>query len=238
MIFVDPGSIIAMLDRRHMRKVVAVWFSVAVISALCQPTTSRYQVASITAVSAHPGDEGTDINGAGRYDISVRVGGTVYVVLYTALPGTYGVKQIAGHNLLVLVGADTIRFNDLLGRPSEAPILSRETLPPENDFEAAVAPDRYYTSKYENLSRKLNLTPVQQGKLRPILEQETGELAEMRANPVLSLEDKMRKFEKVVGESDEKLKQILSAEQQPILLNMRSEQKRELRKWVAAKKGR
>jgi hypothetical protein len=209
-----------------------------VFPALCQPPASKYQVGSITAVNAHPDDAENGNTGTARYDISVKIGDTAYVVLYTASPGTYGVQQAAGHDLLVLVGIDTITFNDLLGRRSEVPILRREALPAENDFALAQLPGRYYTIKFENLSRKLNLTPSQQAQLKPILEQEIGELGEIRANPVLSLDAKVRKLESVVSGSDGKLKPLLSAGQWQTLQNMRKDQRQELRKLVAAKKGR
>lgn len=93
--------------------------------SICQSPENNYQPATIievkpdnTADSANPS--------AVRYDISLKVGGTIYVVLFTQSPGTYGVEHIAGLEKLVLVGNDTITFNDILGRAQEVPILSRE----------------------------------------------------------------------------------------------------------------
>lgn len=109
-------------------------FCLAVLPGLAQPTGDQYEVGSITAVNAHPGaTENANTGGAAAYDVSVKVGNTLYVVLYTPPAGTYGVQEAAGHDLLVTVGPDTITFNDLLGRSSEVPILSRQTFPPENE---------------------------------------------------------------------------------------------------------
>ena len=202
--------------------------------ALCQQSGPSYQVGSITAVNGHP--SGTGDRSASRYDISVEVGDTSYVVIYTPPAGTYGVKYAAGLDLLVSVGSETITFNDMLGRTSEVPILSRTALPHQNDLDLAQAPGRYFTVKRENLSRKLNLTSDQQAKLKPILEQEVGELGEIRSNPVLSLKDKVCKLETIVGESDQKLKAMLSVQQWQTLQSMRKQQKRELKELVAARK--
>ena len=210
-------------------------FCLAVLHGLAQQMGAKYEVGSITAVSAHPGAT-ENAGAAAAYDVSVKVGNTLYVVLYTPPAGTYGVQEAAGHDLLVSVGTNAITFNDLLGRSSEVPILSRQTLLPENDFDLARLPGRYYNTKYENLSRKLALTTSQQVQLKPILQQEVGELREIYANPALSFEAKVRRFEKIVSASDQKLKTFLSTEQWQTLQNLRADQKQELRKIVAARK--
>jgi hypothetical protein len=55
----------------------------------------------------------------------VRVGNTEYVVLYVPPDGS--VKEIVEYSLgqdrLALVGTETIKFNDALGRTWEVPIL-------------------------------------------------------------------------------------------------------------------
>jgi hypothetical protein len=92
--------------------------------SLSQSNENPYQPATILDVkrdqSAHSANPS-----AVRYDISLRVGDTIYVVLFTQPPGSYGVEHIAGHEMLVSVGTDTITFNDILGRSREAAILSR-----------------------------------------------------------------------------------------------------------------
>jgi hypothetical protein len=212
-------------------------FAVA-IAATSQPSAPNYEVGSIVSVKAHSDAQESAGANADSYDVSIKVGDTLYVVLYTPPPGTYGVQQAAGHEMLVSVGPDTLRFNDLLGKPAEVPILRREVLPPENDFDLARAPGRYFNVKYQNLSKMLNLTPNQQAQLKPILQQETGELGAIYANPALSLDARLRRFEKIVSDSDQKLKLFLSGEQWQTLQNMRKEQKEKLRKLVAEKKAR
>jgi hypothetical protein len=66
-----------------------------------------------------------------NYDVSLKVGSMLYVVLY--VPPAHGSNAIihrAGRDLLVSVGAKTIFFNDQLGRRFEAPILSQKSLAP------------------------------------------------------------------------------------------------------------
>jgi len=89
----------------------------------CQ-STSKYQVGTITDVKTHPADA-TSASDAISYDVSVKVGDTIYVVLYTPPMAEQTVKYSAGRDLLVLVGKRTIRYNDLLGQSFEVPIESQ-----------------------------------------------------------------------------------------------------------------
>jgi hypothetical protein len=109
-----------------------MWKLIGVIS-LCLATvpafsqsTSKYQVATIMDVKAHnaAGESASDVT---SYDVSVRVGDTMYVVLYTPPLGENNVKYFAGRELLVLVGKKTIAYNDLLGQSFEAPIESQKS---------------------------------------------------------------------------------------------------------------
>lgn len=92
-----------------------------------QSSKPKYEVGTITEVRRH--DPGSARNsGIHTYDISVRVGNTVYVVLYTPPPGKLNPEYRAGTELPVLVGSKTIRFNDMRGHPMEVPILRREAI--------------------------------------------------------------------------------------------------------------
>jgi hypothetical protein len=62
---------------------------------------------------------------ATSYDVSVKVGDTMYVVLYTPPLHEETVKYAAGRDLLLFVGKSTIRYNDILGRSHEVPIESQ-----------------------------------------------------------------------------------------------------------------
>jgi hypothetical protein len=103
-----------------------VLICLSAIPTFCQ-STSAYQPATITAVAPHQNAAGSDPSVA-SYDVSVKVGDTVYVVLYTPPLDTGTVKYAAGRDLLVLVGEKTLTFNDQLGTSSEVPILSRMTV--------------------------------------------------------------------------------------------------------------
>ena len=107
-----------------MRRLIGV-ITLCLLSfpAFCQ-STSKYQVATIIEVKAHQaaGDSTSDASG---YDVSVKVGDTIYVVLYTPPLGELPPKYAAGRDLLVLVGKNTITYNDMLGRSLQVPIESQ-----------------------------------------------------------------------------------------------------------------
>ena len=88
-------------------------------------STSKYQVGTITEVKVHQ-TAGSGASDAASYDVSVKVGDTIYVVLYTPLLGEENVKYAAGRDLLVLVGKNTITYNDILGRSFAVPIESQK----------------------------------------------------------------------------------------------------------------
>jgi hypothetical protein len=88
-------------------------------------STSKYQVGTITEVKVHQ-TAGSGASDAVSYDVSVKVGDTIYVVLYTPPLGEETVKYSAGRDLLVLVGKHTIRYNDILGQSFEVPIESQQ----------------------------------------------------------------------------------------------------------------
>src|SRR5271169_5993406 len=92
--------------------------------AFCQ-FTSKYQVGTITEVKTHLTDA-SRASDAVSYDVSVKVGDTIYVVLYTPPLGEVTVKYSAGRDLLVLVEKRTIRYNDILGQSFEVPIESQK----------------------------------------------------------------------------------------------------------------
>ncbi len=92
-------------------------------ATFCQ-SASKYQVATITAVKAHqPVSNSSDV---ASYDVTLKVGNAVYVVLYTPPLGMNTVKYAAGREILVLVGKTTITYNDILGQSLAVPILSQD----------------------------------------------------------------------------------------------------------------
>jgi len=78
----------------------------------------------ITDVKPRQG-AGDGASGPTTYDVSVKVGDTIYVVLYTQPLGEIPAKYATGHELLVLVGRNTITYNDMLGRSLQVPIESQ-----------------------------------------------------------------------------------------------------------------
>ena len=107
-----------------MRKLIgAIALCLLTFPAICQ-TTSKWQIATITEIKPREaaGDSASD---RPRYDISVKVGDTIYVVLYTQPWGEIPPKYATGHGLLVLVGKNTITYNDMLGRSLQVPIESQ-----------------------------------------------------------------------------------------------------------------
>ena len=99
-------------------------------SCLCQKNPPKYENGTITSVVQHA-DEKND-SSVTRYDVSIKVGNTVYVVLYAPPNGVDTVKYKTGMDVLVLVEKDTITFHDLLGRSTKVPILRRDSPPAQN----------------------------------------------------------------------------------------------------------
>jgi hypothetical protein len=93
--------------------------------------TSKYQPAQVMAAKVHQPTGDEDSRNV-RYDVTVHVADMEYVILYTPPEGIDVVKYQLGRDGLVLVGADTIKWYDMLGRLREAPILSRRTIPPKS----------------------------------------------------------------------------------------------------------
>ena len=108
-----------------MRKLSTIFLiCLAVLPAFCQ-SKSQYQVATITEVKVHEVGDKIGVSDAISYDVSVSVGDMIYVVLYTPPLRDISVKYAAGRSGLVLVGKNTIRYNDLLGQSFDLPIESQ-----------------------------------------------------------------------------------------------------------------
>ena len=109
-----------------MLRLVTIFFvCLTALPTFCQ-SASKWAVGTTTDVMIHQTAE-PDAFGTVSYDVSVKVGDTVYVALYTPAPGEQAVKYVAGRDLLVLVGKSIIRYNDILGQSHEVPIESQES---------------------------------------------------------------------------------------------------------------
>jgi hypothetical protein len=96
------------------------------LPAFCEPS-AKYEVATIVGVKPHQSAGDGSSSTAATYDVSVQVGRTVYLVLYTDRLGTSAVRYIAGREVLVHVGTNTITYNDISGQSQEVPIISQKS---------------------------------------------------------------------------------------------------------------
>src|ERR1700756_4134960 len=107
-----------------MRRLTAVLALCLLTFPALGQSASKWQIAAITEVRPHPA-AGEDASDPITYDVSVKVGDTIYLVRYTTPPGEIAPKYAAGRDLLVSVGKDTITYNDILGRSLQVPIESQ-----------------------------------------------------------------------------------------------------------------
>jgi len=122
-----------------MRKSVGIFFVCLTAFQAFSQSASKYEVGTITEVKIHQSAEKVGASDAASYDVSVKVGNTIYVVLYTPPLREVSVKYAAGRDVLVLVGKSTLRYNDLLGQSYEVPIESQR--PAANLTRAVPVPD-------------------------------------------------------------------------------------------------
>jgi hypothetical protein len=111
-----------------MRKIKLILLVCSISLLGFSQSSPKYQVATILNVvavqSAH--DEAPNV-----YHISVKLDNTVYVVRYVTEEGN-SPKYMAGMQLPVSVGEDTIKFNDLLGHSHEVPIVKKRPVTTDN----------------------------------------------------------------------------------------------------------
>lgn len=215
----------------------AILICMFTLSTVGQTTSSKYEPGTITAVTAHqnaPGETGGDV---ARYDVSVKIRNVVYVVLYTPQYGNT-VEYSPGFEMLFSVGDNILTFNSKTSgvTPVEVPILRREVLPAQSGVDWSKAPGQYFTIKQQHLSEALSLTDDQQAKLKPLIEQESSEAGMILWTPVVSPKDRLKQYEKIVNASDAKIKTHLSPTQVATLVELRKQQKVELKKLIAKQK--
>jgi hypothetical protein len=220
-----------------MLKLISVTFlCIATVLASAQTLPSEWQRGTVTAVITHvsgPGERASDV---AQYDVSIKVGNTIYVVLYAPPNGADTVQYAPGVDLLVLVGSDTLTFNSKLSGTTELLILRKQVLSAESGLDLSKNTSQYFSVQLQHLSEVLNLSEEQQSKTRPILEQETAEVGQIWRNPALTREEKLNRYEKIVRSSDKKLKPFLSNNQAQKLDGLRKEQKQELKRVSAEQK--
>jgi len=205
----------------------------SVLLAFGQSSSSKYQPGTIMAVTAHPHAEREVDGDVARYDVSVKIGNVVYMVLYTPPNGANIVEYSPGTQMLFLVGSHTLTFNSKLSGTTEVPILRRDNVPGQRDLDWSKAPGQYFSMKQQHISEALALDGDQQANIKPILEQETGEVSQILRNPALSQKDKLNQYERIVRSSDANIRPFLSKAQLDKLLEMRKEQRETLKRLIA-----
>jgi len=201
-------------------------------AAPCQ-NSGQYERGTVIAVArleSSPGENGREVV---RYDVSVKIRNTIYVVLYTPPNGANSVEYSAGIDFLVLVGETTLTFNSKLSGTTEVPILRTESLAQQPVLDWSKAPGQYFAMKMENLSQTLGLSVDQQTRIKPILEQEAAEAGQVCFTPTVPPKERLNRWDKVVRASDAKMKPFLSQTQWEKLHEIRKQQKQEIKELIA-----
>jgi hypothetical protein len=79
------------------------------------------------------------------------------------------------------------------------------------------------------LKQQLNLSAAQQAKLKPLVEQETGELMQEVCNPATSRKHQLSRMRDILQGSERRMKPILSMEQYQQLPRLREKMLQELK---------
>lgn len=87
----------------------------------------------------------------------------------------------------------------------------------------------YFTHRTETLKQQLNLTAAQQAKIKPLVEQETGELMQEVCNPATSKKHQLARMNDILQESERRMRPVLSAEQYQQLPQLREKMMQELK---------
>ncbi len=107
-----------------LRLMCVICICMTTFPGFCEPA-AKWEVATIIDCKTHQIDS-SKASDVVSYDVSVKVGNTVYLVLYTPPLGMSTVKYAGGRQLLVLVGKKSIKYNDILGQSLEVPIISQK----------------------------------------------------------------------------------------------------------------
>lgn len=79
--------------------------------------------------------------------------------------------------------------------------------------DASLTQATYFTYRMDQLKQVLALTPAQQQKVKPVVEQETSELMQYACNPATSRKEKVSQFNEVFRRSESGLRPLLTGEQ-------------------------
>lgn len=87
----------------------------------------------------------------------------------------------------------------------------------------------YFTYRTESLKQQLKLTAAQQAKVKPMVEQETGELMQEVCNPATSRNHQLARMNDILQDSERRMRPALSAEQYQQLPKLREKIIQELK---------
>ena len=121
--------------KEHMKILLSIFLLCSMTVLSFGQSASAWKTGTITEVKAHETGRKVSDSDVASYDVSLKVGDTIYVVLYTPPLGQWTVKYAGGRSGLVLVGKTTIRYNDLLGQSFDLPIESQKTAPKSKESE-------------------------------------------------------------------------------------------------------
>lgn len=114
------------------RLLIAALILATALPLLCQAPAAKWTVGTVMAVKPHEAKASEDPASGSRYDMTVQVGKTRYVVLYTQPAGTADLEYAVGRDAPVIVGEKTLTVRDKLGRTAALPILSRTPAAKQN----------------------------------------------------------------------------------------------------------
>lgn len=84
---------------------------------------SMYQAGTVTDVKLHQPSKG-----AKSYDVSVKVGNVLYVVMFTPPAGSDAILYKVGMGTTVLVDGKNMKVNDITGKTWIVPILGQKEI--------------------------------------------------------------------------------------------------------------
>ena len=222
---------VSKISMRSVLSPLLLCLTLLVGSSVSQTPSENYQRGTIVAVVRHAG-AGDPKPGEAQYDVSVRVGDTVYVCLYSPPNGANLVEYSAGADLLVSVKETTLTFPSKLTGTTTVPIIRKETAPAKPVLDWSKAPGQYFEMKMQNLTSALDLSAEQQKRIKPILEQEASTAGEVCFNPAIPRKEWLGRWRRVVESSDRQMKPMLTESQWAKLQDMRQDQRKELKQLI------
>lgn len=91
-----------------------------------------WQAGTVLKVKAHQATTGESHGTPTKYDVSMKIGNKIYVVLYAPEQAAPEPEFYVGMARTVLVEGEFVKFNDLLGNIHRMRILSSKDVAPES----------------------------------------------------------------------------------------------------------